>query len=132
MIHHHITLLIDIDGCLIFQDGPPYDQFTNRNLLEGVKEKFAEWDKIGYRIILITARKESTRETTIKQLSSLGLFWDELIMGATGQRFLINDLKPHSQMPTAVAINIPRNEGLSDINLEEAAKNQLSIYSTSA
>jgi hypothetical protein len=49
-------------------------------------------EKAGHKIILMTARKESHREVTEKQLLSLGFCWDLLIMGCTnGERVIVND-----------------------------------------
>jgi hypothetical protein len=109
------TIICDIDGCIFKHMGNLCGMQTDKPvLLDGVKEKFDEWDKKAYRIILLTGRKESMREITENQLRLHGLFWDILIMGATrGQRVLINDLKPSNQTPTACAINLLRDKGLS-------------------
>jgi hypothetical protein len=109
------TIVCDIDGCILKHMGGLCSMQNDKPvLLDGVKEKFDEWDKKAYKIILLTGRKESMREITESQLRSHGLFWDFLIMGATrGQRVLINDLKPSNEMPTACAINLSRDKGLS-------------------
>lgn len=108
------TIVCDIDGCILRHFGNLSDIIINSpEILEGVKQKFDEWDKKAYKIILLTGRRENLRKITERQLHSFGLFWDELIMGATrGQRILINDLKPNSDQETALAINLKRNEGL--------------------
>lgn len=113
------TLLIDIDGTLIEHHGNHVDQTLKPPvILSGVMEKFLEWDSKGYRIILITGRRESSRAITEQQLLGLGLFWDLLIMGVGGgERVLINDLKPHSDKPMATAINIKRNVGLAEVEI---------------
>ncbi len=113
------TIILDIDGTIVYHHGTLSLQlFHQPALLEDVQNKFDEWDKKGYRIILITGRKESSRKATEEFLQSYSLFWDQLIMGVGGgQRVLINDLKPDSQEPTAVAINITRNQGLKDIDI---------------
>ncbi len=113
------TIILDIDGCILRHYGDMCRQITRKStLLPDVKNQFTDWDRKGYCIILLTGRRESIRSETEKQLTSLGLFWDQLVMGATGgQRILINDLKPNDETPTAVAINIPRNEGLQKVDL---------------
>lgn len=113
------TLIIDIDGTLIYHGGDLFAQTNNPpKLLPGVMDKFNEWDKKGYRIILITGRRESMRKLTVDQLQSCGLFWDMLVMGVGGgPRVLINDLKPEGEDPTAIAINLVRNTGMADINI---------------
>jgi uncharacterized HAD superfamily protein len=113
------TLFIDIDGTLLFHHG-----FANRQtlldpiILPGVDKKLADWDIKGYRIILITSRKESERKRTKEQLASVGIQYDKLIMGISrGDRVIINDMKPDSIEPTAVAINVIRNKGIEDVEL---------------
>jgi hypothetical protein len=108
------TIITDIDGCLLLQDGSATHQLLSEpKLLPNVKEKFDEWSSKGCFIIIVTARKESSRDITEKQLKSFGLFWDHLIMGLpSGKRTIINDLKPNSDQDTAVAINVKRNAGL--------------------
>lgn len=113
------TIITDIDGTLIEHVMPGADDYHERTskLLPGVKEKFQEWDAKGYNIVLITGRRESSREFTEKQLTNLGLFWDQLIMGVGGGvRILINDIKPTGE-ETAIALNIKRDKGLDGITL---------------
>ena len=84
--------------------------------LEGARETFTEWDRKGYRIILTTGRRESVRDQTEEQLNKVGIFYDCLIMGISGgTRVLINDHKPDKTDPTAIAINLERNEGVKKI-----------------
>jgi hypothetical protein len=91
-----------------------------------------EWDSRGYNIILTTGRKESAREVTEKQLSTAGIIYDQLVMGiGGGDRVLINDRKPDGKN-AARAIRIDRNEGLSQISvedLESLALNYFKIFS---
>ncbi len=107
------TIICDIDGCIFKHRGNLPDMIkTVPELLPGVKEKFDEWDKKAWKIILLTGRRESMRKITESQLRSFGLFWDQLIMGATrGERVIINDKKPNSNIPTASAINLTRDKG---------------------
>jgi ribonucleotide monophosphatase NagD (HAD superfamily) len=113
------TLFIDIDGTLIRHYGVPNKQTAFKpKILPGVLEKLGEWNMLGYQIILVTGRRESERSATIKQLESIGIVYDMLITSVTrGQRVLINDFKPDSDDPTAIAICIERNKGLEDIKL---------------
>jgi hypothetical protein len=112
------TIFLDIDGTLIEHSENISEQFTKTpKLLEGTLEKLAEWDKMGYNIILTTGRREGVRDLTIKQLSELGIFYDQLIMGIGGGiRVLINDRKKDKNYDTAIAINLNRNEGIKSIN----------------
>lgn len=113
------TLFIDIDGTLCKHKGNLSEMFTSEmEILPGVLEKFNEWDAKGYKIILTTGRKECLRKITEEQLLKNGIFFDQLVMGLTrGERILINDIKPNHDMTVARAIQIKRDEGISDINI---------------
>lgn len=114
------TIFCDIDGTLVKQCTPVEcaDPSHKMELLEGVKDKFLEWDKKGYHIILTTARRESLREVTKKQLSEVGIYYDQLIMGiGAGERYLINDKKNNSEKDMAYAVSLKRNEGLKNIEI---------------
>jgi len=115
-------IITDIDGTLLEQ----YEHFEQRLVekrqpvksLPGTLEKFVEWDRKGYSLVLITARRESSRAITEKQLEELGIFYDALVMGVgTGPRVLINDLKPETDVDMAVAINLKRNQGIGEIDV---------------
>lgn len=115
------TLFIDIDGTLFFHSEVRTDcakSVSKAQLLPGVLDKFNEWDKLGYKIILVTGRRESDRYITEQQLRYYGIFYDQLVMGITGgERILINDTKPASLESTARAFTIPRNEGIKDLDI---------------
>tara|TARA_B100000424_G_C22816936_1_gene437180 strand:- start:237 stop:605 length:369 start_codon:yes stop_codon:yes gene_type:complete len=113
------TIVCDIDGTLVKHDAPVYTSKPNyaMKLLPGTLEKISEWDKQGYNIILLTGRKESLRKQTERQLSEVGIFYDQLVMGVGGgQRYLINDIKPDGEN-TAFSFNLIRNKGISDLEL---------------
>lgn len=114
------TIFCDIDGTLVIHEPPnQVCQPTHKIvLLKGTKDKLVEWDKLGYRIILTTGRKESMRKITEKQLSECGIFYDQLIMGiGGGKRILINDRKTNNPEDYAIAINLERNEGIFGVKL---------------
>jgi ribonucleotide monophosphatase NagD (HAD superfamily) len=114
------TILCDIDGTLIKHCGDICNQHLVREnvLLDKTLDKLREWDLKGYKIILITGRRESTRAETEKQLSHLGIIYDQLVMGVTGGiRVLINDTKPNDDTPTSIAVNVKRNQGIGEINV---------------
>ena len=114
------TIFCDIDGTIVEHAKPNEASKPNfkMKLLNGTIEKFLEWDKKGYNIILTTGRKESLREYTEKQLSEVGIIYDQLIMGIGGGcRVLINDKKPNNTNNTATAFNLTRNEGISSVNV---------------
>lgn len=118
-MNHKVTIFCDIDGTLVFHHNPTT---TSKNLhkmdlLPGTLDKFIEWEKKGYYIVLTTARKESMRKVTKKQLTEVGIFYDQLIMGiSSGKRYLINDSKPDGTL-TSFSINTSRNEGIKNINI---------------
>lgn len=114
------TIFCDIDGTILKH----VHKFSDINLdsqpvLQGVIKKFNEWDSQCHRIILCTARKESAREITEKQLKNIGIAWDQLVMGCTnGERLLINDKLSKKSKDRAVGINVITNEGFDDIDWE--------------
>ena len=112
------TIICDIDGTLIRQEGNCYNQITSEPILiEGTIEKLFEWERKNYNIVLITGRKESTRRVTEKQLQELGIVYDHLIMGVGGgPRVLINDLKPGKNITMATSFNLERNSGIKNVD----------------
>jgi len=115
------AIFLDIDGCIFEHPGHPNNHTTppeKLKILNGVKDKFNEWIMKEYKIILVTGRKECTRNETESQLRYHGLVWDQLIMGVGGGvRVLINDKKPTHDGDTATGITIDRNVGLSNITI---------------
>ena len=115
------VIFCDIDGCIlkVHENGNCTKLLTlNSEVLPGVIEKFNEWDKAGYKIVLTTGRPNSSREVTESQLRAHGLFWHALLMEmGSNKRFLINDIHPDYNENTAYAINLPRNTGLGSVNL---------------
>lgn len=112
------TVFCDIDGTLLKHLGNLSEQMSEEiPILPKTLEKLNEWNRNGYYIILITGRKESMREITIKQLEKSKIFYDKLIMGLPrGQRVLINDSKPDMES-TALAFTIQRNKGIGEIDI---------------
>lgn len=114
-----ITVFCDLDGTLIEHDPANIAFKENYKMkpLSGSLEKLSEWDRKGYYIVLTTGRKESLRKLTEEQLTEVGIFYDQLVMGiGSGMRYLINDKKPDGSA-TAFALCLERNQGLSKINI---------------
>lgn len=106
------TWIIDIDGTILKHNG---HISNNEEILPGVIEF---WKKIppGDIIILLSARSNEHRESTLAFLISCGIRFDLAVFDLPhGERILINDCKP-SGMNTALAVNIARDTGL--LNLE--------------
>ena len=112
------TIILDIDGTLVEHVPPNVAQgFNQMRLLDGTIEKLIEWDRLGYNIILLTGRRESSRRQTERQLEEVGIFYDQLVMGVGGGcRILINDKKPTGDI-TSIAFNPERNEGIKNIDV---------------
>jgi hydroxymethylpyrimidine pyrophosphatase-like HAD family hydrolase len=106
------TIFCDIDGTLLRHHGSMVrNVYGKPEVLPGVLDSFEEWNRRNYHIVLTTGRKESTRKRTEEQLASLGIIYDQLVMGLpNGQRVLINDKKTDGTL-TVLAINPPRNSG---------------------
>lgn len=115
------TIFCDIDGTIIKHVHRfSYVGFEPAIALSNVINKFNEWDSKGHKIILTTARKESARMLTEKQLTDLGLCWDQLIMGVTsGVRVLINDKQLQTDNDRALSINLVTDEGFENYDWEE-------------
>lgn len=113
------TIFCDIDGTILNHTGDIIENYQNDQIcLKDVVEKFKQWEKNNYKIILVTGRKECLRDITKKQLLNSGIIYDELIMNLpNGPRVLINDKKPNLPNNTAYAINIVRNKGFENIDL---------------
>jgi hypothetical protein len=113
------TYFLDIDGTLLehISDFENITKYESLRALPDVSKKTALWHCLGHYIVLTTARCESLRELTVKQLHNAGIFYDHLLMGlGAGNRILVNDYvegKPHK----AWAYNVVRNiDGLSNVN----------------
>lgn len=113
------TVFCDIDGTLLFHCGDIVANVETQTVLNGVKERLKEWDRSNYTIVLTTGRKESVRKQTEEQLYRLGIHYHQLVMNLpNGPRVLINDKKPEGVENTAYAINLVRNEGMENVDLE--------------
>ncbi len=108
------TWLIDIDGTILKHNG---HKFNGDQLLPSVK---SFWEKIPPEdaVILLSSRKENEKEATLNFLRLHNLRFNHAIFDLPmGERCLINDKKP-SGLNTALAINIDRDYGLTDINFQ--------------
>ena len=110
------TIFCDIDGTILKHSKGIYTLDKDKQeVLPGVYEKFQEWLLRSYKIILTTARPESTRKLTEQLLQDLGITYHELIMNLPcGERILINDTKPDG-MITARAYSVKRDKGIEGV-----------------
>ena len=115
------TIFCDIDGT-IFKHAHTISDVLQEpaQLLQGVLQKFNQWDSAGHKIILVTARKESTRAVTEAELNRLGIAYDQLVMGVGGgTRYLINDKLQLEDADRSVAVNVQTDAGFDSINWED-------------
>jgi ribonucleotide monophosphatase NagD (HAD superfamily) len=112
------TYFIDIDGTLLehIEDFENIDNYDSLRALPGAKEKTSKWHCEGHMIILTTARPESLRRLTEKQLRKAGVIYDMIIMGiGAGPRTLINDYQEGKDQK-AYSYNVLRNvEGIKNV-----------------
>lgn len=115
------TLFVDLDGTILKHQHTISDVYARPpELLPGVLEKFNSWDSSGYRIILVTARKESARAVTAQHLQQLGIAYDQLIMNvSSGPRVLINDKLNEVDPDRAISINVITDEGFSSVKWDQ-------------
>lgn len=105
------TWIFDIDGTIVKHNGYKID--GKDSLLDGAKEFFANIPKEDM-IILITSRTDDYMKETINFLKSNEIRYNHIIFNAPfGERILIND-KKESGLKMSFAINVNRNEFISD------------------
>ena len=108
------TYFCDIDGTILKSKWDYYDEvepiWDNVKALLNKKES-------GCKLVFITARHEKYRKLTQDTLDGLGFGDCQLVMNVHhSKRILINDYANSNPYPTAVAINIERdNENLGDM-----------------
>ena len=111
------TIFCDIDGTIFKHQNTLNKMLVKAEILPGVMDKFLEWRKKEYYIVLTTARPRGCRKTTENQLLDFGLFFDELIMGLpSGPRILINDTKPNGTI-TSYAVSLDRDTGFQNLEV---------------
>lgn len=115
------TLFCDIDGTIIQHNAQP--NYNNEILLEKTVEKINDFINNDYKIIFTTAR--SNKNKIKNMLDSLNIKYHDIITNLpSGTRVLINDIKPSSSFQLqSVAININRNQGIKDININKITNN---------
>ncbi len=110
------TYILDIDGTLLYHidDFENIYNYPKIEPLPGASTKTAQWHCEGHFIVLTTARPESTRDITMKQLAEAGVFYDILVMGiGAGERILVNDYVTNHK---AYAYNVVRNvDGIANV-----------------
>jgi len=108
------TWVIDLDGVVLRHNAYLYGR---EEVLPGVWEF---WDQVRPQdvVVVMTARMESERESTLRTLRLHGLRVDYALFGMpVGERVIINDIKP-SGLVTAIAVNVPRDAGLGSLRVQ--------------
>ena len=116
------TYFIDIDGTIFRQndswESGNFGDLSHGGLLPGVFRKLNALYTAGHTIVLTTARAGNFRFVTEQQLVRSGIQYHHLIMSLpTGQRVLVNDMKPQEDIHTALAVNLERDSGMMDVEL---------------
>lgn len=113
------TVFCDIDGTLLKHTGNIIHNINMSSVLTNVVDTIRQWDKLNYKIILTTGRQESLRKVTEEQLLQFGIVYSQLIMGLpNGPRVVLNDKKTKGIDNTAYAVNLVRNGGLENVDLD--------------
>jgi hypothetical protein len=117
--NHPRTIFVDLDGCII-KSCNPFTWYEPFVLLDGVLGALRDWWSAGIRIIIVTGRPGCVLCWTASELHRLRVPYHQLVMDVgSGTRYLVNDLKPYApDEPTAVSINLVRDQGLAGIELE--------------
>jgi hypothetical protein len=109
------TWIIDLDGTVLKHNG---HLLGGDSLLPGVQAFWNQLPKCDI-IVLMSAREEYYRDSTLDYLRTAGLRFDFALFGMPkGERILMNDSKPLG-LRTAIGINLVRDSGLEAIQLEE-------------
>jgi hypothetical protein len=115
------TWFIDIDGVIFEHNGYLKSNVDAEKPLPGITDlfrKIADADVV----VLVTARKSSYKEKTIRSLYTNKIRFDYLIMDLpTGARYLINDTKPDGTN-TAFAFNLSRDVGTNSLLTDKIFK----------
>lgn len=108
------TIFCDIDGVLVKNQAAHGINSYGKKLYEPLEtniKAIRDAKSKGAQIVFVTARPEKYRKVTQKILDENGLNDCILIMGLHhAQRILINDFTTSNPYPSAVAINLKRNE----------------------
>jgi hypothetical protein len=113
------TIFSDIDGTLVhqvrFEEINPYSSVA----LPGAVEKMNQWYNEGHHIVLTTARPEYLRNTTVLEMTLLGIPFHQLVMGiGRAERILINNAsEERPEEKRAIAFQIEKNGGLENVNI---------------
>jgi len=113
------TYFCDIDGTIF-----KYRKFeelttTQPEVVTSTAEQLKKWYDEGHCIVLTTARPSEYRHHTLMELYNTGINHHQLVMGIErGPRFLINDMDPAKEGKRAIGINLIRDKGFTNYELD--------------
>jgi hypothetical protein len=107
------TYFVDLDGTLITNTSeyvPPYTG-AGKPIEDNIKILRDKYKNGECKIIITTARSLELKDITIKELKKYDIPYDHLIMDLPhSKRYLINDYSNTNSYPSAISINIERNQ----------------------
>lgn len=109
------TLFIDIDGVLVVNGGEYFEPKWGKcdGLAQNIQAINKLYDSGKATIILTTARKLKYENETLNDLCTAGVKYHRIIFDLPHcQRILINDFNGPDMYPSAISININRNDNL--------------------
>jgi hydroxymethylpyrimidine pyrophosphatase-like HAD family hydrolase len=115
------TIFCDIDGTILRQVDFNELNENNFEVLPGAREKFREWIEAGHHIVITTARPESLRGVTVRQLGNAGFQFHQLVMGiGREERILINNNSSKDPWrDRALSVSVRRDDGFYHSDWEE-------------
>lgn len=105
------TIFIDLDGTLVFNSSEYFEPIWGRSLelTNNVNLINKLYDEGKTKIIITTSRKETS--DTLQQLKEINIKYHQIIFGLLhAQRILINDYSATNPYPSAIAINLERDQ----------------------
>lgn len=106
------TFFIDLDGTVLMHGHRYSNLHKGQEACPGVVETLDQLDSQGHTIILVSARKESSRSFTEENLARLGIPYDQLILGVSqGRRVVVNDVITKTSAPRAAGVNVLTDQG---------------------
>lgn len=113
------TYFIDLDGTIL-KHKHRYSNLEDAELCPGVRDTLDELDMRGDTIILVSARKESSRKFTEAQLQKLMVPYDQLVLNVSqGCRVVVNDILSPTARSRAKGVNIITDQGWSVSDLDK-------------
>ena len=106
------VFFVDLDGTLVENTGY-YDKnsYGSGNPIQENIDALNKLKKNDSKVIITTSRPESERVLTVNELKEKGVMYDHLIMGLPHcRRYLVNDFADSNPYPSAIAVNLKRNE----------------------